>query len=385
MRIEIRKAGFVNKGAELMLYAIMQQLTERYPEATLVMAPSHAGGGQPFHKLTRLGFLPKAWLWRYGIQWGDLTALLPLKLREMYGLVQDKEIDVVLDAAGFSYGDQWGIRSNRELARSSVRWKKKGTISILLPQAFGPFSAPTAKSYVKTWAENIDLIFPRDVDSYKYLTEIAGEKCNIKIHPDFTNLVEGTLPSGYDSSDKRVALVPNHQMIGKTNPKESDAYIPFMINCAKYLIEHQSKPFLLVHEGKKDQEIAHQIARGVGGIPIVVEDDPLKIKGILGTCDATIGSRFHGLVSALSQGIPSLATGWSHKYSRLFEDYGFTEGLVSVCDPKEDINKKINFLLNNQSYREIKKMLQDQSVKLKQSTREMWELVFTEINKRNYL
>lgn len=383
MIIEIRKAGFVNKGAELMLHAVMQKVQERYPEATLVMAPSHNGGSQPFHKLTQLGFYPKAWLWRYAIQWGDFAGYLPKKLREMYGLVLDKEVDVVLDAAGFSYSDQWGVGSSKDLARSSKRWKKHGTKVILLPQALGPYKQTEIQPWVKQWAENADLIFAREPDSYKHLTDLVGEQNKIKLCPDFTNLVKGTLPANYDASNKRIALVPNYRMVDKTSKEESEAYLPFMIRCAKYLVEQGAQPFVLVHEGANDQMLAEKISEAVGSIPIVKETDPLHIKGILGTCDATIGSRFHGLVSALSQGVPSLATGWSHKYIRLFEDYGFKDGVVTVLDTDEELHKKIDLLLKPESAQPLRVKLKEKSDELKKLSEQMWQLVFTEIDKVN--
>lgn len=381
MIIEIRKAGFVNKGAELMLHAVMQKIQERYPDATLVMAPSHMGGSQPFHKLTRLGFYPKAWLWRYGIQWGDFASLLPKKLREMYGLVLDKDIDVVLDAAGFSYSDQWGVGSSKVLARSSKRWKNRGAKVILLPQALGPYKKTAIQSWVKQWAENADLIFARESDSYNHLTNLMGEQEKIKLYPDFTNLIKGTLPEDYDSSDKRVALVPNYRMVDKTSKEESEAYLPFMIRCAKYLVEKGAKPFVLVHEGANDLMLAEKISDAVGGIPIVKETDALHIKGILGTCDATIGSRFHGLVSALSQGVPSLATGWSHKYLRLFEDYGFKDGVVTILDGDEELHRKIDLLLKPETAEPLKQQLTEKSQHLKKLSEEMWDLAFAEMDK----
>lgn len=383
MIIEIRKAGFVNKGAELMLHAVIQKVKERYPNATLVMAPTPINGSQPFNKLTKLGFFPKAWLWRYGFQWGDLIGFLPKQLREMYGMVLDKDIDVVLDAAGFSYSDQWGTVSNKELARSTKRWHKRGTTVILLPQAFGPYKKASNKVSVKEWSKYADLIFPREIDSFNYLTELVGRKDNIKQFPDFTNLVTGTLPDGYDSNNKRIALVPNYRMVDKTSQKESEAYLPFMIRCAKYLVENGAKLFILVHEGANDEILAEKISEAVGGIPIVKETDPLHIKGILGTCDATIGSRFHGLVSALSQGVPSLATGWSHKYIRLFEDYDFKEGCVSVLESDAELHKKIDLLLNPDSVGQLKQQLSEKSEQLKKLSEEMWKLVFAEIDKVN--
>ena len=380
MIIEIRKAGFVNKGAELMLHAVVQQLRSRYPEAKLTMPPLMGGAPDTFEKMQALNLYPKAWLLRKGIQFGQLGKLAPTKLRRAYGIILDEEVDVVVDAAGFSYSDQWGIGSSRELARSSDNWKKKGTKLILLPQALGPYKKNSIDKYVRRWVDNADLIFPRESDSYSYVTEVVGEQDKIKMYPDFTNLVEGTLPLGYDSSDKRVAIVPNYRMVDKTNGNESEAYLPFLIRVAKYLVKKGAKPFLLVHEGANDQMLAEQVSEAVGGIPIVKETDPLHIKGILGTCDFTVGSRFHGLVSALSQGVPSLATGWSHKYKRLFEDYGFGEGLVSVTDSDEALHGKLEVLINPDSASKLRIQLNRQSEELKGLSRDMWVKVFAVID-----
>src|SRR5690554_1380528 len=194
MIIEIRQAGFVNKGAELMLHAVVQKVRERYPEAKLTMAPIYGGADDTFDKMRKLDLYPKAWVWRKGIDLGDFAQFIPARLLKAYGLVTTKEIDVVIDAAGFSYSDQWGATSSRELSASSKKWKKNGTKLVMLPQALGPYENANIKKYVKSWAENADLIFPREKDSYRYLTQLVGEQEKIKLYPDFTNLIKGTLP-----------------------------------------------------------------------------------------------------------------------------------------------------------------------------------------------
>lgn len=377
MIIEIRKAGFVNKGAELMLYAALYKMKEAYPGAEFVMAPGLKNSSAPYSKRAELGFLQKAWLWRYGIQWGDLAKLAPKKIREMYGVVLDREIDIVIDAAGFSYSDQWGIGSSRELARSAKRWKKRGAKVVLLPQALGPFSSSEIKKHIKTAVDNIDLIHPRDPVSYKHLTDVTGERPNIRMAPDFTNLLHGIVPDYFDADKNRFCLVPNYRMIDKTSKEQSQAYTPFMIKCAKYLLEKDQKPFILVHEGANDEMLAKQIADGSqGNIPIIKESHPLKIKGILGACQGSIGSRFHGLVSALSQGVPALATGWSHKYKMLFKDYGFEDGLLDVTASDGEIREKITMIIDSQSRQKIQSTITSKSEELKKKSEEMWTGVF---------
>ncbi len=382
MLIEIRKAGFVNKGAELMLYAALRKMKEAYPDAMFVMAPNQVTA--PYFKRAETGLLQKAWLQHYGVQLGNLAVLVPRKIREMYGVVLDKEIEVVLDAAGFAYGDQWEIQKCRELSALCKRWRKQGKKVVLLPQAMGPFKSPKIRKYIRTVADNADLIFPRDTTSYQYLTEVVGNRSNISIYPDFTNLVEGIVPDYFDSDKFGFCLVPNYRMIDKTPKAQSDAYIPLMIKCAQYLLQKKQKPFVLIHEEAMDIMPAEQIADAVSGkLPIIKEGHPLKIKGILGCCKAIIGSRFHGLVSALSQGVPALATGWSHKYKMLFHDYGFAEGMLDVGASDEEIHRKIDLIIDPDSRQQIQSVINIKSEKLKKLTEEMWARVFEVVNEKS--
>ena len=110
-------------------------------------------------------------------------------------------------------------------------------------------------------------------------------------------------------------------------------------------------------------------------INIVRETHALRIKGIIGASEGVISSRFHGLVSALSQGIPALATGWSHKYEMLFQDYGFPEGMLEVDANPEEIRGRIDLIISDVSRQRIRETIIDASLVQKQAASRMWEEV----------
>lgn len=382
MIIEIQRVGFVNKGAELMLLAILEKLRAAYPDAIVTIMPTTRQNARPYRKLLETGLYPKADLYYAGLRWGPLASLLPRRIREMYGLVLDREVEVVIDAAGFAYSDQWGDQSVLELEKSARRWRRQGTNVILMPQAFGPFKGERIRRAMRRAAENIDMLVARESTSFKYLAEVAGEHPNIHQYPDFTNLIKGVVPEYFEPAEHRVCIVPNYRMIDKTDEAQSAAYVPFMQLCARHLAEKGAKPFLLLHEGKNDAWLTEQISSAAGGIPILKEENPLKIKGILGASYATIGSRFHGLVSALSQGVPSLATGWSHKYVELFRDYGYPEGVVPVRNNHDELRQKLDQLIDEESHRELSARLLSASDRLKSLSEAMWERVFAVIDRK---
>ena len=379
MNIEIRRAGFINKGSALMIHAVLQRMGKQYPDATFVMAPSTNPSMKttPYHTRAGLHLFQKAWFWRYGVQWGDLAVLLPKNIRTMYGIVLDKEIDVVIDIAGYLYSDHWGDKGSLELAAACKRWYKQGSKVILMPQALGPFTSPAIRKAINTIVDNSTLIFPRERISYQNLIDVVGERPNIVMASDFTNLLQATPPVTSDD-DKKICIVPNFRMLDKTTKTDGNAYLPFMIECTKYLLSKDAKPFFLLHEGSKDYELMELISAAVDAdVPIVVEEDPLKIKGILANCNGMLGSRFHGLVSALSQGIPAIATGWNYKYQMLFEDYGFPEGLLSVHADLSEIKKKLDLIIEPDARLKLQRNILKKSDQLKIDSEDMWQRIFS--------
>jgi len=294
------------------------------------------------------------------------------KFKRRFGLVSEKNITIIFDASGFAYSDQWGPKHSEKWAKTFEKWKKNGKKIVLLPQAFGPFTSNSIKNSIKAIVQNSDLVYVRDDSSISHLIKTVGKAEKIKKAPDFTNLVEGKIPDYFHFDPKRVFIVPNYRMIDK-NPDGSSSYMKTIITCVNTLIEKDYNPEFLIHDTKDDLGLAKQLNSCFKKeIPIIQEFDPILIKGMLGNCYAVIGSRFHGLISALSQGVPCLAMGWSHKYDMLFQEYQCPEYLITVNNTEQEIEKKIALLCDEKNRELLKKRLNDSSEFQKEEAIKMW-------------
>jgi colanic acid/amylovoran biosynthesis protein len=380
MLIQIRGVEFTNKGAELMLRAIVGKIRQVLPEAKLSMVANTPNA--PYVKRAELGLYQTMWLQRYRIKWSRLGILVPKGIRETYGLVLDTEADVVLDASGFSYSDQWGPEAAILAAKAIRRWKARGAKVFFMPQAFGPFTGTRIRDCFKTIVEDADLVFARDEVSFGHIVGLVGPRDNVRIAPDFTNLIDGEVPHEFDAEVNRFCIIPNYRMIDKTDEEKSRNYLRFLAICLKYLHEKGAKPYILIHEGEKDLWLGREILREVGkNTNIVREMNPLYIKGIIGTSDAVLSSRFHGLVSALSQGVPALGVGWSHKYEMLFQDYDYPEGILSVDANIEEIQGRIDAFISDIRSGALKSRLLKAASVQKKASHRMWDEVFALITR----
>lgn len=377
MIIEIKGVQFVNKGAELMLHAILQQLAQRFPDAKIVLKDN---SNSPYLKRISVGAYQKLELKKNIYDFADLFYMLPKKIRNWllkWGVITEADIDVILDASGFSYGDQWSSVILAQTAREVKRMKDKGKHYIFMPQALGPFTQPKQKKWAKIAFENASLVVAREQESFSYVKSLMGDKNNIVCFPDFTNLVVGVVPESFKDKDKRYfTVIPNSKMLSKKN--SNTAWQAHYVNTFAVLINEAKKqgltPFLLNHEGGEDQTLCEKINAMLSKpVEILQEEDPLKVKGIIGASEAILCSRYHGCVSALSQGIPCLGTSWSHKYEKLFEEYGVSEYLIAPHGEAGKLVAHLNQLLDSKA--EVTNVLLDNAKDYKLQSQRMWDNV----------
>ncbi len=335
MIIEARPGSFINKGGELMMRAIVGELGE---EADLAVEPWIA----PYRERARLGLLQKLWVRRLGPAAALPAALLPRAARRRFGIVGEDQIGAVLDASGFRYtdNDQHGPRSARELEHNARRWRRGGKVVVLLPQALGPFRTPAVREPFLRALESVDLVYARDARSEAHLRELVPGDERIRRAPDVTITLSGTCPPDLESlvgSGPFACLVPNDRMLERTAPEVANGYVAFLRSCAHEVASLGLRPVLVLHETARDAAFVERLGDALGSDPrVVTERDPLILKGILGAAAIVVSSRYHALVSAMSQGVPVVATGWSHKYETLLDDFGTPGQLVDVlADPGE--------------------------------------------------
>jgi colanic acid/amylovoran biosynthesis protein len=370
MIIEIRGVGSHNKGAEMMLLTILQELNNESIKFSVM--PKRNRCEYDFY--SRLGIYPKVWFKYKVFNLNYLGKFIPKKIRKLYGLVLDDEIDVILDASGFSYSDQWGERPAKLMAESIRRWKKNRKSIIFMPQSFGPFKNQKIRNYMKEIIEKSDLIYARDDFSLWSLTDIIKNASNIKKSPDFTILFNGITPEYFDKR-YQICVIPNIRMIDKRH--DSKDYFLVLIRIIEYLQKKALTPFFLIH-GQEDISLVNEINNRLKiKIPIINEMDPRFIKGIIKECKGVIGSRFHALASALYYGVSTIGIGWSHKYRYLFEDFNFGEGLIEPTITDEKLYEILdNFLDEKEMKKRNKKFLL-----VAQTIKQQAILMFEEIKK----
>lgn len=371
MRVEIRGVGFRNKGSELMLHAVVEEAARWAPRADLAVSAFAGDYGQR----ARLGLHQKLWVARLGV-FADLPPrVLPGIYRRWLGVVLDSEINAVLDASGFAYSDQWGAASSRFLARWSRNWKRQGKKVILLPQAFGPFERPEVRAAFAQSLDYVDLLFARDEVSYGYLMGLGKYSEKIRQAPDFTIGVRGALPPGWKLDGRLVAIVPNSRMLDKTRDFGRDEYLALLARVMVRAREAGCRPVILVHD-EGDGELARGLQEMVTvPVPVVHEPDPVFLKGIIGSCYALVGSRYHALVSALSQGVPALATAWSHKYQLLFDEFDCPTSIVETTRWRAEIDAKVEALLYEPTHSLTMQQLVEPMTRYQLRTDEMWRVV----------
>jgi polysaccharide pyruvyl transferase WcaK-like protein len=335
----------------------------------------------PYEDRARLGLYQRLSVRRLGPA-SELPAwLIPPRFRRLLGVVRAADVAGVVDASGFAYGDQWGPARTERAAEAATRMRRAGKRVVLLPQAFGPFSGARIRAAAGRLVEQADLVFARDRVSLAALHELGARSDHIALAPDFTNALHASgspdEPTGGTGETQQPAyIVPNVKVLQHVDPAAGEAYVPFLAACVRAIEARGVRAVILVHESHDDEALARRLNDAVGSrLEVVGNDDPLALKALIGRSRLVVGSRFHALVAALSQAVPVVAVGWSHKYAELLDDYGAAEALVPMPAGTEEAEAAVHRALDEPERTRSVETLAGAAARQLELTHEMWRRV----------
>ena len=385
MKIVLSGVETNNKGAELMLYAILQEIERKWPDA-IVYIPIERMFHELSYIMTKLDF-------RY-IPFGQLEQKLHLTgiferlkipFRFLPHMIAMGKIDYFLDGSGYSFSDKFNfsIRSAAILQGQLSAYLKKGAEIIFLPQAFGPFEKKISKDILTVLSHNATMLMPREKVSLNYLkTSGLVDMNKVQMFTDFTSLVEGIFPSRYEHLRKGICIIPNRQMINK-GAVSMVGYLSLLKTVIDIAKEYGHVVYLLNHEGIMDEKLCEDLKKEMSGnIEYVSGINALEVKGMIASAYTVITSRFHGLASSLNSGVPSLATSWSHKYEELLKDYGLDDSYLLPLNDLNAVIEKVKKLLDPQENLKVRSVIENKVPVVKAQTQEMWKAVWGENQKQ---
>ena len=382
MRLVLSGIETNNKGAELMLYAILQEIERKYPNAE-VFVPIFAvrQGLDYLHTNVQVKYKPYAKLKRFMAKFhiGGILLRLHIYNNWFLDIWPVSKADYFIDASGFAYSDQWNPTkiSVKNLEFCLGRYKKQNTKIVLLPQAFGPADLPNTKMEFSILNKYADIIMPRENISLNYLLGNGVDTSKIKKYTDFTSLVEGVFPQSFNHLKNGICIIPNLRMIDK-GIISLQKYIDLLVGVIKSASKVGRPVYILNHEGKGDEALAYKCKESLAGsIEVVTGLNALEVKGLIASSYLCISSRFHGVVSALNSSVPCLSTSWSHKYAELYKDYGLADCVLDISDINKCINKVTEYLSPQENER-IRISLDNLVPKIKEETMKMWQLIWSQ-------
>ena len=104
------------------------------------------------------------------------------------------------------------------------------------------------------------------------------------------------------------------------------------------LVAHSAQPGGVSH--MNDLPLCRSIAgrlRRRDGVVFLDEDLlPTELRAVIGLSDAQVTSRFHAMISALTEATPTLVIGWSHKYAEILDPFGLGDVAMTYDDLTHD-------------------------------------------------
>lgn len=262
--------------------------------------------------------------------------------------------DIIVDISGDTFSSEYGIVSILSLGARIFSAKVLKKPVVLYCQSIGPFEGFVDRSLAVLFLKLADLTIAREYVTAKYLRSLG---IKTPVCADQAFLLEPTwnkaplnLPS-----NKFVIGINLSQYIDAIygGDQQDNQYRLIMSQLIDLLVERYNAQILIIPEVKKQKEnsyddyyVSKQVFKDLKhkrDVTIIDGDHPpSELKAIAGYCDILISPRFHMVIFAVAQYIPSIAIAYIPKSYGIMKMLGQSEYVINYKDL--DLNRLLSIV-----------------------------------------
>ena len=352
-----------NKGAQAMTFTVITEIKKMFPNKEIILLSRKDYDRDKQEKeIYNFEIMP----WNMAIKaylLGGFSKIIAFnrnkkKYNEFQHLFENfeeilRQTFMIIDISGYSLSSQNNPKSCIPYM-SNIMIAKKYNIPIwLFPQSFGPFDyvgglKGVNKYLLRKYLKYPVKIFVRENHGLKALNKCTNNKLdNVVLMPDI--VLQSS--SGYSADaiynyfnvdiraeveGRSVAIIPNMQVVKRIGENQT---LELYSNIISDLLDKNRIVYILRHS-TEDLKICREIKSIYAdnkNVKIIDEDySCIELEQIMKSFDYIIASRYHSIVHAYKNKVPSIAIGWAVKYEELLNR--FEQGHFNF-----DIRNKIDF------------------------------------------
>ncbi len=341
-----------NKGAAAMLQSVLENLPPLveqvhfdvlsvYPEQDELLNDDERVQIVPAKPLALLLAVPLAMVWVV-LRW---LRLPPRLLRRVPLLLALERSDLLIDLSGISFSDGRVVELvyNVVCILPALLLGKK---IMKYSQAMGPFETTLNRWAARTLLPRMSVNVARGQRTLAHLQALGLE--NVALCADAAFLIHerqapqtgAALLALKRSDGRQIVGISASSVVHAYCERRDVDYPAILADFANRVIEEGYSVWLIAHAVRKSRQggrtddthtcqAVYDALRDKQHCRLIVEDHaPETLRAIIGECDFFVASRFHAMVSSLARGVPTIVTGWSHKYVEVLEMFELEEWII---------------------------------------------------------
>lgn len=358
--VTLGAAYSANKGAAAMVQALVDQLPRRFGPTRIVAVSTHPAGDRRDYArggidvevasqrplelaviqvplamiigLLRLVRLPWRWVCR------------PTALRAI------ADADVIADISGISFVDGRRFPVLVYNALLVMVPLLLGRPVVKCSQAMGPFKTAINKRLARLVLPRLRAICPRGSATEQHLRELGLTNLTPAADLAFTMAVPDDVRARVrarlaETSAGPYLVVAPSQVVDTYCRQHDIDYRTIMADFIDAAAERTGHTVVMIaHSAQTDAGVNHMndlpLCREIYGRlrepgRVVFFDEsllPTELRAIIAEGSLLVTSRFHAMISALTENTPLLVIGWSHKYAEVLAPFGLEEYALTYAD-----------------------------------------------------